>query len=648
MVTEVECHVLHGKIIEEDNNPLNQPVKNRHQMDVFQQLIATIENVKSIGEYRKTQRKECQSLVRKLNLLLPFLEEIRDLQTPIPETALECLCKLKIAFHSAKKLLNTCHCGSKIYLALDTEAIMGRFHSVYTKISEALDGMPYEEPGISDEEKEQVELLRTQIRRAKNRMDTQDMEFTMDLMVALSTENDRNADIASVERLANKLGLHTVEELKAETIAVKKLVNERKGHNAEDTQQIIDLLNKFKKFAGVAETGIIDDRDRTKTREKCASLAIPHEFLCPITLEIMTDPVIVATGQTYERESIQQWLDSSHQTCPKSGQVLAHLSLAPNFALRNLIQQWCAKNNFQLPTKEAPANPKNPAAENDGEILTLVRNLSSSQLDVQRNAAKKIRMLSKESPENRITIASNGGIQPLVRLLSYPDSRIQEHAVTAILNLSIDESNKKLISKEKPIPAIIEILQNGNIGAKENSAAALFSLSMLDENKATIGALNGIPPLVLLLKNGTIRGKKDAVTALFNLCLNHSNKSRAIEAGIVTQLLTLLEDRNLDLIDEILSIILLLASNQEGRQEIGQLSFIETLVNFIREGNPKNKECATAVLLELGTNNSNLILAALQYGVYEHLDEVTKSGTDRGKRKANSVLQLMSKAEQIP
>lgn len=650
MATAGGRHVVEGEIGEEDKKPLSPVVKKTEdQMDVVEELIGMIENVKSIGEFRKTQRKECQSLVRRLKLLLPFLEEFRDLDKPIPEAALECLNKLKKAFISAKKLLTTCHCGSKIYLAFETEAIMVRFHSVYAKISRALDGMPYEELGISDEQKEQVELMRAQIRRSRSRADTQDMEFTMDLMVALSTENDRNADIASVERLANKLALRTVEELKAETLAVRRLVKDRRGHNAEGTQQITLLLKKFQKFAAVPETGALDDPLMPKTRKKCASaVEIPHEFLCPITLEIMIDPVIVATGQTYERESIQQWLDSGHRTCPKSGQELTHLSLAPNFALRNLIRQWGTKNNFQLFTKEASANPKNPVTEDDGEILSLVQNLSSSQLDVQRSAVEKIRILSKESPANRILIASSGGIQPLVQLLSYPDSKIREHAVTATLNLSIDESNKKLISSENPIPAIIEILQSGTVGAKENSAAALFSLSMLDENKATVGDLNGIPPLVLLLKNGTIRGKKDAVTALFNLCLNHSNKSRAIEAGIVTPLLSLLEDRNLDMIDEILSLLLLLASNPEGRQEIGQLSFIETLVNFIRDGTPKNKECATAVLLQLGSNNSNLILAALQYGVYEHLVEVTKSGTDRGRRKANSVLQLMSKAEQIP
>ncbi|KAL6504184.1 hypothetical protein OROGR_026107 [Orobanche gracilis] len=630
----------------------SSPHAPQTEANVAEEMIAIIESVKAIGEYRRTQRKECSSLVRRLKLFLPLLEEIRDVErTAIPDSGVMYLKKLKKALQSAKKLLKLCHGGSKIYLALESEAMMVRFHAVYEHISQAVEGMPYEELGISEEEKEQVELLRMQLKRAQKRTDTQDMELTMDLMVALSTNNERNADIASVERLANKLSLHTPEELKQETLAIRKLVEERRGLGPESTQQIINLLDKFKRLAGVAENGILDDTDVPKSFTKCMSVVVPNEFLCPITLEIMTDPVIVATGQTYERGRIQQWLDSNHRTCPKTGQILSHLSLAPNYALKNLILQWCEKNNFHLPKKEAPTTSEGtPSPTEDNEkILSLVKNLSSSKLDEQREAVEKIRLLSKESPENRYLIASSGGIKLLVQLLSYPDSKIQEHAVTSLLNLSIDESNKKRISdREEAIPAIIEILQKGKIGAKENSAAALFSLSMLNENKVKIGMLNGIPPLVNLLKTGTIRGKKDAMTALFNLCLNPGNKTRAIEAGIVGPLLKMLDDKKLEMVNETLSILLILASSMEGRRELGQLSFIETLVNLIREGTPKNKECATAVLLELGSKNRNLVLAALQYGVYEHLVEVSKSGTERGQRKANSLLSVMSLSEQIP
>ncbi|KAG8369277.1 hypothetical protein BUALT_Bualt15G0134700 [Buddleja alternifolia] len=636
----------------EEDEPLSNPSSpharssDDNNNNVVDDIIATIESVKAIGEFRRTQRKECLNLVRRLKLFLPLLEEIRDVEwTTIPDAAIVCLKKLKRAFHSAKKFLKMCHAGSKLYLALESEAMKVRFHAVYEKISQAVEGMPYEELGISEEEKEQVELLRVQLRRAKKRTDTQDMELTMDLMVALSTNNDRNADSASIERLANKLSLRTAEELKQETLDIRKLVKEKRSLNPEIAQQIIDLLNKFKRLAGVVENGIMEGPDVPKSHAECMSIVIPNDFLCPITLELMMDPVIVATGQTYERESIQKWLDSGHRTCPKTGQSLTHLCLASNYALKNLILQWIEKNNFPLPKKEVPTSP---SMTDNEEIVALVRNLSSSKLDEQREAVKKIRMISKESPESRTLIASCGGIPLLVQPLSYPDSRIQEDAVTALLNLSIDEANKKLISKEEAIPPIIEILQKGTIGAKENSAAALFSLSMLNENKVKIGSLNGIPPLVELLRTGTIRGKKDAVTALFNLCLNHANKTRAIEAGIVTPLLKVLDDEKLEMVNETLSLLLLLACSAEGRQELGQLPFIEHLVSYIRDGTPKNKECAIAVLLELGSNNSNLILAALQYGVYNHLVEVFKNGTERGQRKAEAMLRLMSKAEQIP
>ncbi|XP_028093194.1 U-box domain-containing protein 15-like isoform X1 [Camellia sinensis] len=619
------------------------------ESDVVKELMEVIETLGSFVSYRRTQRKECLNLVRRLKLLVPLLEELKDqqLHTPISDEALNCLANLKKALRYAKKLLSTCSHGSKIYLAFESEAVMSRFHGVYDKLNQALDDMPYEKLGISEEVKEQVELMCMQLKRAKRRTDTQDIELAMDMMVVFSENDDRNADNAILERLAIKLELHTIADLKTETIAVRKLVNKKGAHTVESNKKIVDLLEKFIHIAGIEEISVLDN-PVSRSLEKCRSLLIPNEFLCPITLEIMTDPVIVATGQTYERESIQKWLNSNHRTCPKTGQSLAHMSLAPNFALRNLILQWCENNNFELPRKDIYDGCDNSSIALTEEISSLVQNLSSRELDIQREAIVKIRMLSKENPDNRILLANMGAIPPLIKFLLYPDSKIQEHTVTTLLNLSLDEVNKRLIAREGAIPTIIEILQNGTDEARENSAATLFSLSMLDENKVMIGCLNGIPPLVDLLRTGTIRGKKDAATALFNLSLNMLNKSRAIKAGIVPPLLHLLEDKNLGMVDEALSILLLLASHPEGRNEIGKLALIETLVEIIRVGTPKNKECATAVLLELGLKNSSFVLAALQYGVYDHLAEIARCGTSRAQRKANSLLQHMSKCEHIP
>ncbi|KAK6118651.1 hypothetical protein DH2020_047564 [Rehmannia glutinosa] len=614
--------------------------------NVVEEMLEAIEKVGSYASFRKTQRKECLNLVRRLKLLTPLLEEIKEFGlSSISIEALSGLVDLKKSLLASMKLLKTCNSGSKIFLALESEAVMSRFHAVYDMIHQALNEIPYEKLGISEEVREQVELMHMQLNRAKRRTETQDMELAMDMMVVFSGNDDRNADDAIIERLAKKLDLYTVADLKTETIAVRKLVK-AKGKCA--IQQVVDLLEKFKQIAGIDENSVLDGPALVRCLEKSKSLLIPHEFLCPISLEIMSDPVIIATGQTYERESIQRWLNSGHRTCPKTGQKLKFLTVAPNFALRNLIIQWCEKNNYELPKKEICDDPdiaSSPLAE---EISSLIQNLYSSNVNVQRDAIVRIRVISKESPDSRSLIANTGGIPPLVSLMSRTDSEIQQHIVTALLNLSLDEANKRLIAREGAIPSIIHVLQNGTQEAKENSAAAIFSLSILDDNKVLVGCSNGIPPLVDLLRNGTNTGKKDAATALFSLVLNQSNRSRAIKAGIIPALLHLLEDKTLDMVDEALSILLLIASHPEGRNEIGRLSFIQTLVEIVRDGTPKNKECATAVILELGSSNSSCLLAALQYGVYEHLIEITKSGTTRARRKANSLLHLMSKNEHIP
>jgi len=63
----------------------------------------------------------------------------------------------------------------------------------------------------------------------------------------------------------------------------------------------------------------------------------PKEFYCPITQEIMQNPVIGPDGQTYERQSIEDWL-RVHNTSPVTRAPMQANQLIPNFALKNAIQ----------------------------------------------------------------------------------------------------------------------------------------------------------------------------------------------------------------------------------------------------------------------------------------------------------------------
>jgi len=68
----------------------------------------------------------------------------------------------------------------------------------------------------------------------------------------------------------------------------------------------------------------------------------PVDYLCPITHELMVDPVVTADGQSYERAAIEQWLKHSTLS-PLTNEPLAHLALTPNMALKRLICEWSAQ-----------------------------------------------------------------------------------------------------------------------------------------------------------------------------------------------------------------------------------------------------------------------------------------------------------------
>ncbi|KAI3356189.1 hypothetical protein L3Q82_017447 [Scortum barcoo] len=66
----------------------------------------------------------------------------------------------------------------------------------------------------------------------------------------------------------------------------------------------------------------------------------PDEFLCPITRELMKDPVIAADGYSYERESIECWIRAKNKTSPMTNLPLQTTLLTPNRSLKMAITRW--------------------------------------------------------------------------------------------------------------------------------------------------------------------------------------------------------------------------------------------------------------------------------------------------------------------
>uniref|UniRef100_A0A8C7ARR0 WD repeat, SAM and U-box domain-containing protein 1 n=1 Tax=Neovison vison TaxID=452646 RepID=A0A8C7ARR0_NEOVI len=80
--------------------------------------------------------------------------------------------------------------------------------------------------------------------------------------------------------------------------------------------------------------------EELRTKVKTLSSGIPDEFLCPITRELMKDPVIASDGYSYEKEAMENWISKKKRTSPMTNLVLPSVVLTPNRTLKMAISRW--------------------------------------------------------------------------------------------------------------------------------------------------------------------------------------------------------------------------------------------------------------------------------------------------------------------
>ncbi|XP_045043298.2 WD repeat, SAM and U-box domain-containing protein 1 isoform X4 [Desmodus rotundus] len=80
--------------------------------------------------------------------------------------------------------------------------------------------------------------------------------------------------------------------------------------------------------------------EELRTKVKTLSSEIPDEFVCPITRELMQDPVIASDGYSYEKEAMENWISKKKRTSPMTNLVLSSAVLIPNRTLKMAIDRW--------------------------------------------------------------------------------------------------------------------------------------------------------------------------------------------------------------------------------------------------------------------------------------------------------------------
>ncbi|KAM3355218.1 hypothetical protein ACQJBY_025792 [Aegilops geniculata] len=260
------------------------------------------------------------------------------------------------------------------------------------------------------------------------------------------------------------------------------------------------------------------------------------------------------------------------------------------------VRRQPSDRGFPRITSPSSMDARGDLSAIENQVRKLIDDLRSDSIEAQRSATSEIRLLAKHNMENRIVIANCGAINLLVGLLHSTDAKIQENAVTALLNLSINDNNKIAIASADAVDPLIHVLETGNPEAKENSAATLFSLSVIEENKGRIVQADAVKYLVELMDPA---------------------------AGMV---------------DKAVAVLANLATIPEGRTAIGQARGIPALVEVVELGSARGKENAAAALLQLCTNSNRFCSIVLQEGAVPPLVALSQSGTPRAREKAQALL----------
>ena len=637
-------------------------------------LVVLAQQVAGCERPQVCQKRNAGNIARRIKLLSPLFEEIRDTNPPMPPSALIAFRDIYHVMMSTKELIDDCRESSIFLSVFRNKSTSEKFYKITGNLVAALEMLPLELLEISDEVREQVELVKKQVQRAKLIVDSAEDALAEEVIELLAqVEREEEPDARQLQSLFARLELKNARDCEKEVQRLEaelELVDDAEATLASATNLIGFVRYGKCILYGVTEmeegrngsrkSSVEDEVEVSTSGRTDVVVNPPDEFRCPISLDLMRDPVIVATGQTYDRTSISRWIEAGHPTCPKSGQKLGHVNLIPNYALRSLIQQWCEDYHipFDKPEKGSKGGGGNNQVATSKAALEatkmtasfLVGKLATGSPEVQKQVAYELRLLAKCGTDNRMCIAEAGAIPYLVTLLSSKDPKTQENAVTALLNLSIYDNNKALIINAGALDPIIDVLRfGGSMESRENAAATLFSLSVVDEYKIVIGKRPAaIPGLVALLRDGTPRrGKKDAASALFNLAVYHGNKSSIVDSGAVTILVSLLSEEEGGIADDALMVLALVAGSTEGLTAIADANAIPILVRMLRVGTPKGRENAIAVLLALCRNGGERIISSVMQvsTAIPSLYSLLTMGTPRAKRKASSLLKLLHKRE---
>ncbi|CAL0317754.1 unnamed protein product [Lupinus luteus] len=471
-------------------------------------------------------------------------------------------------------------------------------------------------------------------------------------------------------KIAENLGLRTNQAVLIEALALEKLKDDteqtKKTAEAEYIDQLISVVTHMHGHLIMLKQA---------EYESSIPVPVPADFCCPLSLELMIDPVIVASGQTYERAFIKNWINLGLNVCPKTHQTLVHPNLIPNYTVKAFIVNWCESNNVKLVDPIKSTNLNQPSVGNG-----LVESGSTKLSQVITFGGTNQEGTSPSHPlsasEGSLSGMVNGQCVDLVRISSTDSddrsANTDEGSVNAVdqslMSPSRRESSHAFCSEQSQTHVRTASnsceISNTNFRQGDNNSSPLMSTSPAHSKDAS-GEITPVPeaatmptlhrepdfPPQLVEPSSRIQivGRRPLERFVPRIVPSPLIETRADLSGIETEVRKLVENLKSSSLDTqrdaTLELRFLAKHNMDNRILIANCGAISLLVDLLQSTDTVIQENSVTTLLNLSINDNNKNAIA-NAGAIEALIHVLETGSPEAKENSAATLFSISVIEE--
>ncbi|XVF62046.1 hypothetical protein PTKIN_Ptkin08bG0185700 [Pterospermum kingtungense] len=577
---------------------------------------------------------ELRKLVERIIRIFPEIESAR----PRCSSGIKALCSLNSAIDKAKLLLQYCSESSKLYLAITTDAIVSRCQKsknlleqglcqiqsmvpvmLAVEISQIVDDLRAANFVPDKYEEEAGKVVRELLQRGASGSDSMEYAEMRALQTAASGLRITSSTAILIEKRSIKKLLEKVSDtdqqkkkiLKYLLYLLRKYANLIIGEqtdNATDQNEGAFAVRNPSTTHSVDVESHMENKHYDAQADKLSRALPPEEFKCPISSRLMYDPVIIASGQTFERIWIQKWFDDGNDTCPKSGMKLDHLSLTPNAAMKDLISKWCMKYgitiqdpSMQLDVLHSLENSSTSIASfgssmNDIRFPVDISSISLGSLDTsytsdasRNKLADGLNLIPEQTTDDLCQYQSPSNasrtdlesISSLAELDWESKCKMVEDMKT---HLKCDDLACLSMSSKNFIEPLINFLSSAHDSHDTRAVRSGLQLlwTFLSKNRSGIQYLNeDAYSLLLLFLDSEVT--KEVLDIMQVLSGHTSSTSKIAASGALFSILNILDSKMTDFRERVIKILRNLSSSSDVCSTLVSLECIPKFVPFLED-----------------------------------------------------------------